>query len=1091
MTISIYKTYKDILQNELSDSDKKQKLNRLFQVILDEALIQENIHFTSLFSKLAFLGVRYELNGKLLYELHQLRKRIEKPEQNQLEQDIQLLSYIIPTLWKEINNENTPDNIKDLIPTNSGVEHKNPTIEKYIPNTKMVCTQIDKDQRILKGFLDEYPEKEHVVAYHIPDRNERFTSSLEQIPSNRLPIIIELLEVERTMEGIFRPSSFVIEPDFLFDVTAIASCFSHDGYDTVSYIYKKFLPMSWSKPLLLGNVANFFLDKLVNDSTLEFGEVVKEVFQLDPLAFARIEDHEMSSLLEDMKKHFAHIKQSIHIEIPKENINLKHSYLEPSFVSAQYGIQGRLDLLHMDEEYTSIVELKSGSIFKPNVYGLKTDHYVQTLLYDLMIRSTFAYKKPRNYILYSKEGKKSLRIAPRVAAQQKEALKVRNELLELELLLGGPEKVEGLFDTISLNLHTGAKGFHQTNISVFENRYSNLKRDEKDYFNGFVNFIALEHRLSKIGEYGQDKSNGLAGLWLDSHEEKCEQFNMINALEIAKNQSKESKPTITLQYSKETNRLSNFRAGDIVIFYPLVAGNNSPLRNQVFKCTIIEMSGEQIKIKLRSQQKNQQIFNQNKRWALEHDIMDSSFTGMYRQLFEWAGADPTKRDLLLGKTAPRSYKENQNIKIDLLQDQYKALTTEQKSILSQMIASPDYYLVWGPPGTGKTSRIISQYIRYMMEETDENLYVIAYTNRAVDELCEAIHSLGRNFEEMYVRIGSSFGTHQRYSDKLLQSKIKEVTHRKDLKKKLKSHRIVVGTLASIITKDIIFELIPSNRVIIDEASQILEPNIVGLLTRFEQFTLVGDHLQLPAVVVQTELDSSVDNPALETLGLVNRRDSFFERMYKRCLNKGWGHAVGQLQYQGRMHEDIMRFPNEQFYQESLKTMKGLDRLTHVLEVENKEHFFNYKRMLFQHVDVPISERFNKTNSAEVHATVNAVKRFQNLGYPLEEIGIITPFRAQIAAIKDGLHAENNDYIALMVDTVERYQGSAKQVIIISFCCNSAIQFRNMISMSTDGIDRKLNVALTRARERVLLIGDQSILGQNILYQQLLDFCIKI
>ena len=77
MELNIYKTLSDILSNEDDQLQKKLKLVRLFQVVLDQALEHEEIHFTSLFSKVAYFGVRFQLPSILVYELHQLRKRIE------------------------------------------------------------------------------------------------------------------------------------------------------------------------------------------------------------------------------------------------------------------------------------------------------------------------------------------------------------------------------------------------------------------------------------------------------------------------------------------------------------------------------------------------------------------------------------------------------------------------------------------------------------------------------------------------------------------------------------------------------------------------------------------------------------------------------------------------------------------------------------------------------------------------------------------------------------------------------------------------------------------------------------------------------
>lgn len=1082
MELTIYQTFDDILSNEEHASQKKLKLIRLFQVVLDQSLEHERIHFTSLFSKIAYFGVRFQLSSSLLYELHQLRKRIENPDRDKLDQDISLLSYLIPILQELTAQEIVPDHLRSKIPKTSGIVRRSKEVSGFIPHTKFFCLEVDKDQKRLIGYTEENDEKNVVVEYDVSDRNERFTENLEACES-KLPLLMELIEVEIDHEEVHRPNAFVIEPDFLMDVTSIASCFDHSGIRMIGYIFRKFLPTDWSRSLLLGNVANYFLDRLVDDPEIGLNSILADVFQLDPLGFAQVDDTEMRTLLADMKKHFLNIKNSIQKDFPKEHIDPASSYLEPSFISAQYGIQGRLDLLHMDEQFTTIVELKSGSIYRPNVYGLKNDHYVQTLLYDLLIRSIFPENKPRNYILYSKESQKALRLAPRIAAQQKEALQVRNQLLSIEHKLTDTSQIRSLLNSINTNNYADSKGFEANNIARFERAYRHLHDLEKHYFDRFVNFIALEHRLSKIGEYGQDKSNGLAGIWLDSPEEKTEQFNMITHLEISENKSAEPEASILLSYSDQTNKLSNFRAGDIIILYPLGFGHRSVLKNQIFKCTILEMESNTVLVRLRSQQKNQTIFTENKRWAIEHDMMDNSFHTMYRQIFEWAEAPSIKRQTLLCLRPPAPLGNT-------IVHNYPDLTDEQNQILNEMINTQDYYLVWGPPGTGKTSRMIAHYIKYIMDETDENLYVLGYTNRAVDELCESIEKLGQEYAEHYIRIGSRYGTDERFRHKLLQNKIQDVSRRKELRDRIQNHRLVVGTLASIASKDIIFSLIPAKKIIIDEASQILEPNLVGLLTRFEQFILVGDHHQLPAVVVQQKAESEDFSDELSKVGLIDCRDSLFERLYRQCQLNEWTHAWGQLQHQGRMHEKIMNFPNVNFYNNRLKILPGLEKLSGHIEVEESTKLIEHERLIFCQVNVPLEERFSKTNSAEVEAICKAVQAYEKQGFPLEEIGIITPFRAQIAAIKEALLSIRSTYDQITVDTVERFQGGARRVILISFCCNSPIQLRTMISISTEGIDRKLNVALTRARERLLLVGDERILRRNPLYSDLLDSCVK-
>ena len=102
------------------------------------------------------------------------------------------------------------------------------------------------------------------------------------------------------------------------------------------------------------------------------------------------------------------------------------------------------------------------------------------------------------------------------------------------------------------------------------------------------------------------------------------------------------------------------------------------------------------------------------------------------------------------------------------------------------------------------------------------------------------------------------------------------------------------------------------------------------------------------------------------------------------------------------------------------------------------------------------------------------------------IGIITPYRAQIALLKKCMEILPSAIVEkISVDTVERYQGSARDIIIISFCVNRLSQLDALISLSQEGIDRKLNVALTRAKEHIILIGNKALLSTNEVYSQLI------
>jgi DNA replication ATP-dependent helicase Dna2 len=107
------------------------------------------------------------------------------------------------------------------------------------------------------------------------------------------------------------------------------------------------------------------------------------------------------------------------------------------------------------------------------------------------------------------------------------------------------------------------------------------------------------------------------------------------------------------------------------------------------------------------------------------------------------------------------------------------------------------------------------------------------------------------------------------------------------------------------------------------------------------------------------------------------------------------------------------------------------------------------------------------------------------------IGVITPYRAQIAQIQEVLHTKEINSKLITIDTVERYQGGARDIIILSLCTNSERQMDSLVSLSEEGVDRKLNVALTRARQQVIILGNPSVLKTNEIYRKLMEVCQSI
>ncbi|MEM6770156.1 MAG: AAA domain-containing protein, partial [Bacteroidota bacterium] len=727
---------------------------------------------------------------------------------------------------------------------------------------------------------------------------------------------------------------------------------------------------------------------------------------------------------------------------------------------------------------------------------------------DLMINQALGEgANVRSYILYSNDYDNGLKYAPPERMQKLEAVAARNQLVAVELLLGqlGADPDADLAtqtNRLIARLHPdkvkNLSGFARKDHELVLKVYAQLNDTERRYFGAFLGFTAREQRLAKTGEQKLDGINGLASLWLDERADKIERFELLDGLTYADYHPDTA--ILTLNRPAEDDRLVKFRQGDIIALYPTPEEATSPkdaVRAQVLKSTIVTVDPEQVTLRLRSQQLNDNIFRDANYFSIEKDVLDSSFRNHYQGLFTWAKSAPDFRQRWLGQRAPAQTEP-------LREDIAEGLTEEQNRILQRIIPAEDYFLLWGPPGTGKTSQMLHHLVRHLLDHSQESLLLVAYTNRAVDEMCDSLERIqtpqGTAFTN-YLRIGSRYGVAPRFEERLLQVKSQRIKRRAELKALIQSTRIVVGTVASVGGKGELFALKQFDRIIVDEASQILEPLLAGLLPRAPRALLIGDHRQLPAVVQQGQVATRVHDGKLREMGLTDLSTSLFERLYLTAQREGWNWAYDQLSHQGRMHQDIMAFPARQFYQGKLSILPESipHHLTQLLPLNPAPAsapdypVLSTNRLVYLPTRPDHRSADPKVNGYEAEQIVALIKSFNALyagsEHPIKagDIGVITPYRAQIAHIRNHLQAAGLNGDDYMVDTVERYQGGAKRIILISLCTNEDQQIRMLSQISQEGVDRKLNVAMTRAREHLVLLGCPNILRQSTVYGALLDF----
>ena len=476
-------------------------------------------------------------------------------------------------------------------------------------------------------------------------------------------------------------------------------------------------------------------------------------------------------------------------------------------------------------------------------------------------------------------------------------------------------------------------------------------------------------------------------------------------------------------------------------------------------------------------------------------------------LYTFITAPEARRDVLLAKRPPMADKT-----LRLSQSYNK----NYDEIVEKAKQAQDYFLLVGPPGTGKTSMALQYLVRELIllptpeRPTGGNGLLLSYTHRAVDEICGMLVDNDIDF----IRLGSAYSCDPRYQSHLLSERLTARPTLSAIKAIIDQTSLVVATTSTLAARPFLFQVKHFDVAIVDEASQILEPNLMGILGAhcngrccIDKFVLIGDHKQLPAVVQQDAAESVVEEPILQDIQLTDCRHSLFERLINTERAAKRTDFIGILHRQGRMHPEIADFPNRRFYErEKLlcvplphqledtiypsvpsSAQQTLSPLSHLL-MKNRRLFFPSKNCR----QAGVSEKVNTEEARIVAQLLKTIHTLSGTSFdPSKTIGVIVPYRNQIAMIRQEINRlDIPSLIPISIDTVERYQGSQRDIIIYSFTVQNRYQLDFLTSncFVEDGkvIDRKLNVALTRARKQLIITGNEAILRQNALFKDLID-----
>lgn len=430
------------------------------------------------------------------------------------------------------------------------------------------------------------------------------------------------------------------------------------------------------------------------------------------------------------------------------------------------------------------------------------------------------------------------------------------------------------------------------------------------------------------------------------------------------------------------------------------------------------------------------------------------------------------------------------------------LNTSQQAAVNEVLWAKDVAVVHGPPGTGKTTTLVEAI--YEVLHRENQVLVCAQSNMAVDWIAEKLVDRGVSV----LRIGNPtrvtdrmlgytyerrFESHPLYTDlwavrrtirELYKSRSGNTENRAQKIARLKERatemeltinqdifadaKVIACTLAG--SASHLLMGMKFGTLFIDEAAQALEAACWIAIRKAHRVVLAGDHRQLPP---------TIKSPEALRGGL--------DRTLMQAIVENKPRAVSLLRMQYRMCDAIMQFPNQEFYDGQLESAPDV-KYRGILDWDTPVEW----------IDSPyeeggeVSDGLSRANPAEAALTLQTLQQyFDRIGRDriLEEridVGIISPYKGQIRLLRHLIRKDRywRPFRSLItINTVDGFQGQERDVIVISMVRSNA---EGNIGFLHDL--RRMNVAITRARMKLILIGDRSTLCRIPFYKRLLSFC---
>lgn len=876
----------------------------------------------------------------------------------------------------------------------------------------------------------------------------KWAETAEYLQSGMELVVTDAEETElqgETGYATTRDSYVIVEPGFLVNVTDVRSWVQCPRM----YYLNKLSGIPLNYPVVKGTIVHEVFGDLLRGA--EFEAAIDDRVEEAGLELGLL-DRDPEAVREEVRQNARAIDGWLSQGTLSEEDSWRSEY---TLISERFGIKGRADALRRGMP----VELKTG---KNTNREPRFQDKIQAACYALLLEEqggvgdepetnggapdtgTLLYTKntalDRNEESGDLSPAKEFSIGPGLLEF---VVRTRNEIAAMEFDSGVPTgyeanaKCEYCFERDTCMVVSGRLDQESKAGAIG----SAIPEREREYFDRTYEAIERERRASHR-EY--------AKLWEQSPEERADDDRALIGLEPLDEELRED-GRWELR-ARSTGAVSKIREGDVAL-----ASDGDPINGHA-ELARVERLGSEI------------VVSTDEPVSLRRlDVYpsDMSASGMLTALHDaLLKGEKRRKELLFGDATPEFGDVN---------EEFIANNAAQNEAVSRAVAAEDFALIHGPPGTGKTYTI-ARTIRALVER-GERVLLSAFTNRAVDNALEALSDQGftdsaeqrsagtRTPSEYFVRVGTEHGVREDMQPYRLDGR----GDPEELASTLREAPVVASTTSSCgsrVMREQSFDV-----ALVDEASQLTEPATLAAINRADRFVLVGDHHQLPPVVQSEGEASEGGNDGSDDAADLSR--SLFERLIEEHPEAGV-----MLERQYRMAQRIQAFSSREFYDGKLRPATGTVAAQRIGDLEGVS-----ADVLPEDLHDPVTfvdcagDAGAHTDGEETARIVELVEQFVDAGVGPEDIGVIAPFRAQVATISQRVRG------GVAVDTVDRFQGSSKEVIIVSFVASTPADLEGPIFDDY----RRLNVALTRAKKSLVLVGTRDALEADPLYASVVDW----